>query len=45
MANKNTMRNRRWRDGYREKRGVKVNTSVRKDQDKPRYVARREDAR
>lgn len=39
------MRNRVWRDGYKEKRGVKVDTSVRKNQDKPRYSARREDSR
>ena len=27
MANKNTMRNRVWRDGYKQKRGHKVDTS------------------
>jgi len=34
MANKNTMRYRRERDGYGVKRGVKVDTSKKKEKKK-----------
>jgi hypothetical protein len=34
MANKNTMRNRVWRDGYGEKRGVKIDTTKKSKEQK-----------